>query len=300
LRVLIFPNFKYKNIDMLESNQNLDAQKLTESRRKFIKNVSFASVVFLTGGIKSISAAEVFQLRNKVKLRFVVASDAHYGQVKTPYQENIENIVQQINSFHHENHLHFCVMNGDLIHNDKQFMPQVKTQIEVLKMPYYVTRGNHDMLSLEEWEQVWGTPTHHDAVVKKNALIFGDSSNEKGEYISPNLDWLENKFNEHQDQKNILLFIHIPQIVTLPSGINTPNFLSLLKKYKNIKAVFHGHDHMQDTAKVIEGVPFIYDSHIGGDWGTKYHGFRVVEIMKDNTLLTYMMNPTLKMNEFSC
>ena len=57
---------------------------------------------------------------------------------------------------------------------------------------------------------------------------------------------------------------------------------------------------MQDTAKVIEGVPFIYDSHVGGDWGTTYHGFRVVEIMKDNTLVTYMMNPTTKMNPFSC
>jgi len=285
---------------MLEVNPKLEAQNLAESRRKFIKNVSFASVLFLTGGMKSLSAAEVFQLRNKVKLRFVVASDIHYGQAKTPFDDNINTAIQQINQFHHEHHLHFCVMNGDLIHNDKSFMPQIKTKLDGLKMRHYVTRGNHDMVSLEEWEQVWETPTHHDAVINNNALIFGDSSNEKGEYISPNLDWLENKFIEHQHQKNILLFIHIPQIVTLPSGINTPSFLSLLKKYKNIKAVFHGHDHMQDTAKVIEGMPFIYDSHVGGDWGTTYHGFRVVEIMKDNTLVTYMMNPTTKMNPFSC
>ena len=270
---------------MLEVNPKLEAQNLAESRRKFIKNVSFASVLFLTGGMKSLSAAEVFQ---------------HYGQAKTPFDDNINTAIQQINQFHHEHHLHFCVMNGDLIHNDKSFMPQIKTKLDGLKMRHYVTRGNHDMVSLEEWEQVWQTPTHHDAVINNNALIFGDSSNEKGEYISPNLDWLENKFIEHQDKKNILLFIHIPQIVTLPSGINTPSFLSLLKKYKNIKAVFHGHDHMQDTAKVIEGVPFIYDSHVGGDWGTTYHGFRVVEIMKDNTLVTYMMNPTTKMNPFSC
>jgi len=285
---------------MLEVNPKLEAQNLAESRRKFIKNVSFASVLFLTGGMKSLSAAEVFQLRNKVKLRFVVASDIHYGQAKTPFDDNINTAIQKINQFHHEHHLHFCVMNGDLIHNEKSFMPQMKTKLDGLKMPFYVTRGNHDMVSLEEWEQVWKTPTHHDAVINNNALILGDSSNEKGEYISPNLDWLENKFIEHQDKKNILLFIHIPQIASLPSGINTPSFTSLLKKYKNIKAVFHGHDHTQDTAKVIEGIPFIFDAHIGGDWGTDYHGFRVVEIMKDNTLVTYMMNPTTKMNPFSC
>lgn len=285
---------------MLEENPTVVAQKLNESRRRFIKNLSFASVLFLSGEIKRLSAAEVFQLRNHVKLRFAVASDIHFGQAKTPFDDNTNTAIQQINQFHRENHLHCCVMNGDLIHNDKTYMPQIKAKFDDLEMPYYVTRGNHDMVGLEEWEQVWKTPTHHDVIIHQNAFIFGDSSNEKGAYISPNLDWLENKFIQHQHQKNILLFIHIPQIVTLPSGINTPSFLSLLKKYKNIKAVFHGHDHMQDTAKVIEGMPFIYDAHIGGDWGTKYQGFRVVEIMKDNTLVTYMMNPSTKMNSFSC
>ena len=45
------------------------------------------------------------------------------------------------------------------------------------------------------------------------------------------------------------------------------------------------------------GLPFIFDSHIGGSWGTDYKGFRVVEILKDNKLLTYMMNPSVKLKE---
>ena len=44
-------------------------------------------------------------------------------------------------------------------------------------------------------------------------------------------------------------------------------------------------------------LPFIFDAHFGGDWGTPYRGFRVVELMKDNSLVTYIMNPSEKINE---
>ena len=46
-------------------------------------------------------------------------------------------------------------------------------------------------------------------------------------------------------------------------------------------------------------IPYLFDSHIGGNWGTAYKGFRVVELMDDGSLITYMMNPTEKMNELS-
>ena len=54
------------------------------------------------------------------------------------------------------------------------------------------------------------------------------------------------------------------------------------------------HDHDQDDMKVTEGIPFLFDSHIGGNWGTAYKGFRMVEIMDDNTVATYILNPDAK------
>jgi hypothetical protein len=45
--------------------------------------------------------------------------------------------------------------------------------------------------------------------------------------------------------------------------------------------------------------PCLFDAHMGGNWGTPYKGFRVVEISKDGTLVSYMMNPTQKINDYS-
>lgn len=273
-------------------------QKLhSHSRRSFIRNMSFASVFLLGGGIRNLSAAEVYGLRKKVTLRFVVASDSHYGQPKTDFDGMIEKIIGQVTSFHNDNPLDFCVINGDIIHNEKPLLPLAKKQIEKLTMPWYVTRGNHDMVSTDYWKEVWGTPVNQDAVIKKKGIILGDTSNEEGEYLSPDLVWLKQTLDKHQQYKQVFLFLHIPQAKWTANGIDTPAFFELIKQYPNLKAVFHGHEHDQDGVKMSNNIPFFFDSHIGGSWGTSYKGFRVVELMDDGSLVTYMMNPVEKMNE---
>jgi len=270
-----------------------------DSRRKFIKNISLASAFLLTGKWTTLTAAEVMSYRDKVKLRFVVASDAHYGQPGTPYEQMMDTITQQINLFHQQSPLDFCVMNGDLIHNEKSFMPLVKVKLDSLTMPLYVTRGNHDMVSDAYWNEIWGMPLNHDVVVKDNAILLGDTSNEKGLYVSPNLDWLSNKLEQHKNKTHCFIFLHIPQAKWTANGIDTPAVFEIIKKYPNVRAVFHGHEHDQDGVKMVEKVPFLFDAHIGGNWGSPYKGFRVVELMKNNTMITYMMNPTDKMKELS-
>ena len=79
--------------------------------------------------------------------------------------------------------------------------------------------------------------------------------------------------------------------------MNSPEFFELISRYKNVKAVFNGHDHDQDNIKMKGTIPFIFDSHVGGNWGTAYRGFRIVELRKDNSLLTYVLNPSEKINE---
>ena len=269
----------------------------SNSRRSFIRNVSFATAFLLSGKISSLTAAEVYELKKKVALRFVVASDAHYGQPKTLFDEMIEKITTQVNSFHQSSPLDFCVINGDLIHNEKTLLPIVKQKLDHLTMQYYVTRGNHDMVSADYWKETWHTPLNHDVVVKGHALLLVDTSNEQGTYLPPDLAWLQTKLEEHKKRKQVFLFVHIPQAKWTVNGIDTPAFFDLLHKYPNIKAVFHGHEHDQDGVKMSGNIPFLFDSHIGGSWGTEYKGFRVVELMRDNTMITYMMNPTEKMNE---
>jgi DNA repair exonuclease SbcCD nuclease subunit len=269
------------------------------NRRSFIKDISCATAILLGGGIQTLSAAEVFERRKRVKLRFVVASDGHYGQPKTEYEAMFKTATDHINAFHKQNPLDFCVINGDIIHDKQPFMAEAKQKLDALTMPYYVTRGNHDMVTAEHWQEVWKMPLNHDVVVKKNAVLLGDTSNIEGKYLSPDLEWMKAKLDVHKARKNVFIFIHIPQAKWTANGIDTPAFFELVKKYPNIRAVFHGHEHDQDGVKMVDKTPFLFDSHFGGNWGTKYNGFRVVEVMRDNSMVTYMMNPTEKMNELT-
>jgi hypothetical protein len=274
-----------------------DNKRVDSSRRHFIKNLSFASAFLITGKVIPLSANDVIGLRSKVKLRFVVASDVHYGQPNTPFEQMTETVVNQINLFHQQSPLDFSVVNGDLIHNEKVFLPLVKGKLDALKMPYYVTRGNHDMVTPEYWNSVWGMPLNHDIVVKDNGILLGDTSNEQGVYLSPDLSWLNKTLESHKDKNQVFIFLHIPQAKWTKNGISTPEVFDIIKKYPNVKAVFHGHEHDQDGAQMVEKVPYIFDAHVGGNWGTPYKGFRVVELLKDNSMITYMMNPTDKLNE---
>lgn len=267
------------------------------SRRSFIRNVSFASLFLLGGCIHPLSAEEVYRLRRKVSLRFVVASDSHYGQPKTDFDGMIEKVIGQINGFHRESPLDFCVFNGDIIHNEKPLLPLAQKQLNKLTMPWYVTRGNHDMVSPAYWQEVWGTPLNHDVTIKQHGIILGDTSNEEGKYLSPDLNWLKQVLDKHRQQKHIFLFLHIPQAKWTKNAIDTPAFFELIKNYPNLKAVFHGHEHDQDGVKMSHNIPFFFDAHVGGNWGTEYKGFRVVELMEDASMITYMMNPTDKLNE---
>jgi len=271
------------------------------SRRSFLKNVSFATAFYAVGGFKKINASTVFEYRNKVAFRFVVASDAHYGQPGTPYDAMMELVIQQINDFNKETPLDFCVINGDIIHDKKDFLPLAKQKIDVLDLVYYVTRGNHDMVTADYWNEVWGMPLNHTVIAKDQAVILADTSNEAGKYLSPNLDWLEEQLEANKKRKHVLLFLHIPQKAWTANGINTPSFESLVDKYPNVTAIFHGHEHDQDGVKLLGArqTPCLFDAHMGGSWGTTYKGFRVVEILKDGTLVSYMMNPTQKINDYS-
>lgn len=273
----------------------------SSTRRSFLKNISLATAFFAVGGFKEIGASVVFENRKNVALRFVVASDAHYGQPGTAYDAMIEKITTQINMFHKETPLDFCVINGDIIHNEKHLLPLAKQKLDALNPKYYVTRGNHDMVTADYWQEVWGMPLNHMVEIKKNAIILGDTSNEDGKYLSPDLNWLAKQLEANKQKKNVFLFLHIPQKAWTANAIDTPGFEALVNQYPNITAIFHGHEHDQDGVKLLGSrqVPCLFDAHMGGNWGTPYKGFRVVEMLKDGTLLSYMMNPSLKINEYS-
>jgi DNA repair exonuclease SbcCD nuclease subunit len=269
------------------------------SRRLFLKQFSITTAFLLKGGLLELSASDVLANEHKVSFRFAVASDGHYGQPNTTFDDFFLQITRHINQFHRQSHLHACVINGDIIHDKKEFLISAKQKLDQLKVPYYVTKGNHDMVSNDYWEEVWKVAVNYESVFHKNTFLMLNTSNTVGAYLSPDLIWLEKKLEKHKHQKNIFLFLHIPQYKWTQNAIDTPAFFELIKKYTNVKAVFHGHEHDQDGVKIMNSVPYLFDSHFGGNWGTAYRGFRVVELLNDNSMITYIMNPLSKINEFT-
>src|SRR5215207_4360931 len=92
------------------------------SRRDFIKNISSASLVLLGGSVIQLTPADAAFLRKNSSLRFIVASDGHYGQEGTQSDSFYETLVNHVSDFHRQSALDFCVINGDIIHDRKEFL----------------------------------------------------------------------------------------------------------------------------------------------------------------------------------
>lgn len=263
-------------------------------RRKFLQNSSLA-VLLLAGGKTSLISKHDLSSK-KLRLRFVVASDGHYGQPNTEYKSFFNTLVTRINAEHTTNPFAFCVINGDIIHDDKQYTPGAKSALDKLLMKYYVSQGNHDMLTADEWQSQWQMPTNLSFSIKKNGFIIASTSNETGKYLCPDLSFMAKTLEQLKRKKNVFIFIHINPIKLTKHAVDCPELLTLLKKYPNVRAVFNGHDHDEEKIKIKDTIPFVFDAHFGGNWGTDYRGFRIVELYNDNTIATWVMNPMDKIN----
>ncbi|WP_394991165.1 metallophosphoesterase family protein [Emticicia sp.] len=264
-------------------------------RQEFIKNISLATFLLADGSILP-AFGEVFSAK-KPRLRFVVASDGHFGQPKTDYQNYFETLVKNVNLQHKQQKLDFCVINGDIIHDQTDLLATAKSIFDDFLMPYFVTQGNHDHATPEYWERIWGVPLNYDYVLGNNAFLFGTTSNAEGKYLPPDIQWFKQKLDEHKNKKNVFIFIHITPVKWTDNAVDSPEFQELIRQHKNVRAIFNGHDHDQEGIKTQDGVPYLFDAHFGGNWGTAYRGFRVVELQSKNALLTYIMNPVTKINE---
>ena len=267
------------------------------NRKEFIKYASSIAIVLANG---SILSAEDLSLekwaKRKVRLRFVVASDGHYGEKNTEYEEFFNILVNRINEEHAINPFNFGVVNGDIVHDNKIYFPAAKKALDKFQFKYYVSQGNHDHVTGEEWEQIWNMPLNLDFKIRKNSFLVATTSNEAGTYLCPDVKWISTKLEEHRKQDNVFIFMHINPGKLTKYGVDCTELFAEFAKYKNVRAVFNGHDHDEEGIKLKNNIPFIFDAHFGGSWGTVYRGFRIVEILKDNSIATYIMNPLEKIN----
>lgn len=274
---------------------------MSVSRREFLKlTLKGAVLIGISNSLQSFTGnGFVLPSKNKVQLRFAIASDGHYGQTNTEYEKYHDEMVSWINTEKKGRGVDFTMINGDLFHNEIEFLPQVKSKWDQLTMPYYVSHGNHDETEEAHWEQTWNMPWHYTFEKKEAAFLVLNSADTKGNYVCPNLSWCNEQLIKYQHKKQLFVFMHITPFNWTKGGLPCPDLVKLFDNQVNLKAVFHGHDHDMDAVKENNGKYYFFDSHIAGNWGTEYRGYRIVEVLKNGETLTYQMNPTtlLRQNE---
>jgi 3',5'-cyclic-AMP phosphodiesterase len=267
------------------------------TRRKFIEDTIKTFVVIGAGNMLQSFSSKAFVLpaKERIRLRFAIASDGHYGQAQTDYPKFHADIVNWLNREKRNRGVHFTVMNGDLVHDDVSHFPALKAVYDQLKMPYYVSHGNHDKCDAATWEKSWNMPLHHAFEKKDAAFLILDTADPQGKYVCPDLEWTRTQLDRFRSKKQLFVFMHITPLKWTANGIACPELVSLFDRQTNLKAVFHGHDHDQDNVKENNGKHYFFDSHIGGNWGTSYRGYRMVEVLKSGEIITYQVNPATEM-----
>jgi len=267
------------------------------NRRSFItKSVGTIAALSVLPTIDLLGKQTTFQPTKPaiVKLRFALVSDGHYGQKDTPYIENFNNMLGWINQEYKNNGLDFVIVNGDIVHDRPDLLSEVNQKyFSKFKMPYYAIPGNHDFADASVWKSVFGYEDTYTFEKKGIAFITANTSNPKGEFLCPDNAYLKRELETHKNKAIVFVVLHIPPTKWLKEefyNAECEETLNLLHSYPNVKAAFHGHDHSVDGVRYTNKFPHFFDAHFGGNWGTTYKGYRIVEISNDNKIKTYQIN----------
>ncbi len=257
------------------------------NRRNFLISLGSGTIV---AGLSGMQVIQAQYNSPKPLLRFAVASDGHYGQPNTNYQMFHRELVAWINDEKTGKGLDFMVFNGDLVANRPDLFPELKTYFDQLTTPYYVVKGNHDTATDKQWTSFWGTAPNHSFELNAFGFICAYTSNVDGDYICADRAWIKAELDKYNHCQGIYVFMHIPQSDLSANGISCPETENLLCETEKVKAVFLAHEHDLDNKLLVHKKPFFFDGHFGGNWGTNYRGYRIVEVYEDKTI-TYQCNP---------
>lgn len=279
------------------------------TRRKFLGTVTGIAGLSLLPAINTFASVNNDYDKHsegKLKLRFAIASDLHYGEPGTDFTLHADNMVKWLNADHAKNHLDFVVINGDIVFNRPELLPEVKQKyLDKITVPCYTIPGNHDFADGAIWKNAFGYDDKYSVEHGDIAFILVNTADTKGDFYCPDNAFIKNELDKFKDKKIVFVAMHVPPVQWLKREeeyfMNCPDTVKLFHAYPNVKAVFHGHDHYLDSVRFSEKLPHFFDSHLGSNWGTAYRGYRIVEVSDDNTIYTYQVNasqnPVLNSNK---
>lgn len=232
-----------------------------------------------------------------VVVRFAIGSDAHWGMQGTDYRAYLRSFVDEVNSLDTAPGLDLAVVNGDLTNEGTKFLPQARTELERLSVPYVVTRGNNDYASDKQWRTIWGREINSTETIAGRLFVFASTSDGKGSQDCPDGKWIEKTLAAHADATDVYLVFHVPPVNRSTLELRCSRLQRLLAEQPRIRAVFNGHVHDLDSVLPLGDVPYLFDGHIGASTGVPYHGFRVVELLADGGIHTWTTDGTRRIGD---
>ncbi len=228
-------------------------------------------------------------------LRFVQVSDARFSNDSNNiFQKTIEDINKQKD-------VEFVVFTGDNIAKPSpEILESFLEEAKKLNCPFYIALGDKDVNKLKSMSKAdyfkivrknvrkykQEKPNY---VFEKNGLIFviADGSKEvipstNGYYKDDVLNWLDTELAKYPNN-NVIILQHFPIIP--PTDKETyytykpENYMAVLAKHKNVKAIISGHFGV-NSEKNILGITHITTS------GSPY--YRVIDVLDYET-----ENPTI-------
>jgi Icc-related predicted phosphoesterase len=266
------------------------------NRRSFIKILTGIGAITALPDLNLFAAPlnENHSLEPPSKLRFAVASDGHFGQPNVDSHKHFSDLVSWINAEHQKQALDFIIINGDIVHDKPELLKVVKEKyFDRFTIPFYALPGNHDHADTATWKSVFGYEDNYSFIKNDVGFVLANTSNVKGEYICPDKEFLKSELDKLTNTGIVFVVLHIPPYQWLPEDtffIKCESVINLLQSYPNVKAVFHGHDHALDSVRYTNKLPHFFDGHFGGNWGTEYKGYRIVEVDKQDEISTYQVN----------
>lgn len=223
--------------------------------------------------LTSIFVQKVFGQTNAQELKIVQLSDIHYDSIlinigSRMYGESRELFQAAINDINSLKNLDAIVSSGDNINrpSKKDLFNFLKTSKQ-LKIPFYITIGNHDVGLLGNSSKRFyintlkkyypyikpeGKNTYYITDnIKGYKFIFLDGVidgqiSAHGLFPKEQLAWLDNKLKANENYK-IIIVQHHPVVPPFEGGthdvINSDEYLEIIDKHNNVVAVLSGHYH---------------------------------------------------------
>ncbi len=194
-------------------------------------------------------------------MRWILASDLHFGQSGTDYIESLNWFIDKVSEFSCD----FIVLNGDIIHDDPGLLAEVSDKFKILETPVLVSRGNHDRADESQWESVWSMPFNYQLDVDELTILSLDTSNLAGDYLPPSARFLDQALDKAD--KPVLILQHIPDSTISENGVDTIPVYQKLNHQDKILAILCGHDHDLKGKFNFNGHAVYFPGNLGGSWG---------------------------------